>query len=591
METGKAGSILEGGHRKHRQKSISILEGGGWYRFSKAEAGGGGRRRRSVSIIEGRQRRSATWVTALRGAGLTGLQRTDTCRSWPSDTWNTCSGVVRHHTAPYSPQQNGVVERRNQTVVGMARSMMKAKGIPVEFWGEAVSTAVFILNRAPTKALKGMTPFEAWHGRQPDVSFLRTFGCIGHVKKTKPFMSKLEDRSTPMVFLGYEEGSKAYRLYDPRGGKVVVSRDVVFDEMAAWDWENPGTGEARGVGGTFVIEHLVIHGGGDAGSEEPAADAPSPATVVTSVEPQSPAMGTGEESPPAAAHTAPPQSPAAAGQGTPPATTVEFTSPPSNIDEYVDAFHDGEEVRFRRMDNLVGNSVVPGLASRLLDDQELLLVSAEEPSTFAQAERDVSWRRAMLEEMKAIEENETWELVDPPPGCHPIGLKWVYKVKRDESGAIVKHKARLVARGFVQREGIDFEEVFAPVARMESVRLLLAMAAAKDWRIHHLDVKSAFLNETVFVKQASGFAVKGEEHKVLRLRKALYELRQAPRAWNAKLDATLGTLGFTRCATEHALYTRRRGKEELVVGVYVDDLIITGAREGDINGFKREMAA
>ncbi|CAA0812904.1 cysteine-rich RLK (RECEPTOR-like protein kinase) 8 [Striga hermonthica] len=453
----------------------------------------------------------------------------------------------------------------------------------------------YILNRVPTKALKSMTPFEAWHGGQPDVSFLRTFGCICHVKKTKPFLFKLEDRSTPMVFLGYKEGSKAYRLYNPRGGKVVVSRDVVFDEMAAWDWENPGTGEARGVGGTFVIEHLVIHGGGDAGSEKPAADAPSPATVVASVEPQSPAMGTGEESPPAAAHTPPPQSPAAAGQGTPPATIVEFTSPPSNIDEYVDAFHDGEEVRFRRMDNLVGNSVVPGLASRLLDDQELLLVSAEEPSTFAQAERDVSWRRAMLEEMKAIEENETWELIDPPPGCHPIGLKWVYKVKRDESGTIVKHKARLVARGFVQREGIDFDEVFAPVARMESVRLLLAMAAAKDWRIHHLDVKSAFLNgelaETVFVKQAPGFAVKGEEHKVLRLRKALYGLRQAPRAWNAKLDATLVTLGFTRCATEHALYTRRWGKEELVVGVYVDDLIITGAREGDINGFKREMAA
>ncbi|CAA0809125.1 cysteine-rich RLK (RECEPTOR-like protein kinase) 8, partial [Striga hermonthica] len=335
-------------------------------------------------------------------------------------------GVMRHHTAPYSPQQNGVVDRRNQTV--------------------------------------------------------------------------------------------AYRLYDPRGGKVVVSRDVVFDEMAAWDWENPGTGEARGVGGTFVIEHLLIHGGGDAGSEEPAADAPSPATVVASVEPQSPAMGTGEESPPAAAHTPPPQSPAAAGQGTPPVTTVEFTSPPSDIDEYVDAFHDGEEVRFRRMDNLVGNSIVPGLASRLLDDQELLFVSAEEPSTFAQAERDVSWRRAMLEEMKAIEENETWELIDPPPGCHPIGLKWVYKVKRDESGSIVKHKARLVARGFVQREGIDFEEVFA--------------------------------------LQESGFAVKGEEHKVLRLRKALYGLRQAPRAWNAKLDATLATLGFTRCATEHALYTR-----------------------------------
>ena len=119
------------------------------------------------------------------------------------------------------------------------------------------------------------------------------------------------------------------------------------------------------------------------------------------------------------------------------------------------------------------------------------------------AEHDGKWRRAMLEEMNAIEENETWQLVDPPPGCRPISLKWVYKVKRDEIGTIVKHKARLVSRGFVQCEGIEFEEVFAPVAHMESVRLLLALVAAKDWRVHHLDVKSAFLNgelaETVFV--------------------------------------------------------------------------------------------
>ena len=261
----------------------------------------------------------------------------------------------------------------------------------------------------------------------------------------------------------------------------------------------------------------------------------------------------------------------------------------------MDAFHDGEEVRFCRLDDIVGGTGSSGLVGRLLNDLELLLVSAEEPPTFALVERDANWRWSMLEEMKAIEENKTWELIDPPPGCCPIDLKWVYKMKRDKRGAIVKYKARLVAHGFVQREGIDFEEAFAPVAQMKSVRLLLAMAAAKDWRVHHLDVKSAFLNgelaETVFVKQAPGFAVKGAEHKVLKLRKALYGLRQAPRVWNAKLEATLGELGFTHCATEHALYTQRRGKEELGGGVYVDDLIVTGARAEDIDGFKREMAA
>ena len=115
----------------------------------------------------------------------------------------------------------------------MARSMMKAKGMPTKFWGEAVTTAAFILNRAPTKALTGKTPFEAWYGSKPRVPFLWTFGCIGHVRKTKPVLTKLEDRSTLMVFLGYVEGTKAYRLYDPRGDKVLISCDVVFDEKTA----------------------------------------------------------------------------------------------------------------------------------------------------------------------------------------------------------------------------------------------------------------------------------------------------------------------------------------------------------------------
>ena len=176
-------------------------------------------------------------------------------------------------------------------------------------------------------------------------------------------------------------------------------------------------------------------------------------------------------------------------------------------------------MQFRRLDDIVGGTGPSGLAGRLLNDPKLLLVGVEEPPMFALAERDGNWRWAMLEEIKTIEENETWELIDPPPGCRSIGLKWVYKVKQDELNAIVKDKARLLARGFVQREGVDFEEVFAPVARMESVRLLLALAATKDWRVHHLDVKSALLNgelvKTVFVRQPPGLTIKGEQHRVL----------------------------------------------------------------------------
>ena len=162
-------------------------------------------------------------------------------------------------------------------------------------------------------------------------------------------------------------------------------------------------------------------------------------------------------------------------------------------------------------------------------DEDLLLAVGEELATFEEARREECWRQAMKEEMSSIEQNRTWKLVNLPHGHWPIGLKWVFKVKRDEVGAIVKHKARLVAKGYVQQEGVDFDEVFALVARMESICKLLAVAAREGWLVHHMDVKSAFLNgelkEEVYVRQPPGFVAAGHEGKVLKLEKALYGLR------------------------------------------------------------------
>jgi hypothetical protein len=199
----------------------------------------------------------------------------------------------------------------------------------------------------------------------------------------------------------------------------------------------------------------------------------------------------------------------------------------------------------------------------------------------------------MDEELVSIRDNNTWKLVDLPNGQKAIGLKWVYKIKKDAEGNLVKHKARLVAKGYVQEQGVDFEEVFAPVARMESVRLIIALAAQESWKLHHMDVKSAFLNgeleEEVYVKQPPGFVKRGEEHKVLKLHKALYGLRQAPRAWNIKLDRTLISLGFEKSPLEHAMYKRGQGRDRLLVGIYVDNLLITGADEEEIAKFKLQM--
>jgi hypothetical protein len=169
----------------------------------------------------------------------------------------------------------------------------------------------------------------------------------------------------------------------------------------------------------------------------------------------------------------------------------------------------------------------------------------------------------MESEIQSINKNKTWELVNLLAGRKPIGLKWVFKLKKNAEGEAVKHKSRLVAKGYVQKQGIDFEEVLAPVARLDTVRLILALAANRGWEVHHLDVKTAFLNgelaENVYVSQPEGFVKKGKEQMVLKLSKALYGLKQAPKAWNVKLDSSLKKLGFRKCVTEPAIYIRGAG--------------------------------
>jgi hypothetical protein len=453
-------------------------------------------------------------------------------------------------------------------MVGMARSMIKAKGLPRVFWGEAVNTAVYILNRSPTRSLDGKAPYEAWH--------------------------KLDDRSTPMIFVGYEAGSKAYRVYNPVDGCVNVTRDAVFDEDAQWDWGVAGEGGRTGGADEFVAECLVFSEqvvGGEPAGRSPTAENSPPATTMPGATPSAPTTPGATKSAPTmpGATQSTPTTPRAPVTSSAP---IKFVSPPSDIDDMLDAEHDDDvPAWFRGLDDVLGPESPPGMAPRVLGGGELLFVSAEVPTTFKEAEQEECWRRAMEAEMQSIEENKTWSLVDLLPGHKPIGLKWVFKVKRDEHGTIVKHKERLVAKGYVQRPGIDFDEVFTPVARLESVRMLLAVVAHEGWEVHHMDVKSAFLNgdlqEEVYVAQPAGFVVEGAEHMVLKLKKALYGLRQAPSAWNVKLDSCLLSLGFQKSKVEHGVYTRGTGEARLVVGVYVDDLIITG--HSGIDKFKAEM--
>lgn len=482
------------------------------------------------------------------------------------------AGIQRHLTAPYTPQQNGVVERRNRTVVAMARSFLKEKGLPSFFWGEAVRQAVYILNRLPTRALSEVTPYQAWTDSKPNLGHIKVFGCLAHMKIAKAHTGKLDDRSKPVVYFGKEPGTKAYRLYDPNTGRIHVSRDVVFEENKSWDWSKQVTEGSKSLVDSFVVINIDAETQGESQPNDSQTSGEGVTTPVSSQTPVSSSTDSqsNESQGEVARNLQRDFDDAVSSQNS--EHSAESTEP-RKFRLLSDVYNDTEEVE--------------------LPDDELLYAGIDEPTGFSEAVKESEWKVAMQTEIDAIEKNQTWVLTDLPAGRKAINLKWVYKLKRDTNGQIIKHKARLVAKGYVQKKGVDFDEVFAPVTRLETVRLLLALSAKNGWEAHHLDVKSAFLNgellEEVYVTQPEGFVKKGKENKVYRLLKALYGLRQAPRAWYAKLNRSLRELGFEKCPYEHAVYTKREGDECLIVAVYVDDLLITGSSVSNINKFKQEM--
>eukprot|EP00253_Pinus_taeda_P006942 PITA_06942 len=223
------------------------------------------------------------------------------------------------------------------------------------------------------------------------------------------------------------------------------------------------------------------------------------------------------------------------------------------------------------------------------------MVNIVEPANYEEASKSDAWRAPMYEEIESINRNHTWDLVELLEGKIPIRCKWLYKPKINADGSIEKLKARLVAKGYSQQEGIYFDDTFAPVAKLNTIRMLISLATKHKWKLHQLDVKSAFLNddwkEEIYLVQPEGFVKKGQEHLVCKLKKALYCLKQAPRSWYEKIDSFFVQHGFHRSFNDPNLYTKfNKQRQIILISLYVDDMIITRNANNLIKEITQQMS-
>jgi len=323
------------------------------------------------------------------------------------------------------------------------------------------------------------------NGRKPHLGHVKVFGCLAHAKQTTPQLKKLDDRSQRLVYFGVEEGSKAHRLYDPMQKRIVISRDTIFEEAVSWGWNEFSTNEMEEdqVGGEMFVDNTDW----ETVNVDDNVEMPQPGTDETLSAGSSGSVLDELQSPGA-------QSSASINTDNSLQETENTHSvgEQSNPEMIFDDLSDEEPQHFRNLNDIYDDTEEVELADS--DEVEALLTESDEPENFSEAVGNPEWVEAMNNEISSIEKNGTWKLSKLPTGHKAIGLKWVFKLKRNADGEIVKHKARLVAKGYVQKHGVDYDEVFAPVARIDTVKLILALAANRGWKVHHLDVKTAFLN-------------------------------------------------------------------------------------------------
>lgn len=429
------------------------------------------------------------------------------------------NGIAIQYTNPYTPEQNGVAERKNRHLVEMTRSLLLDAGLENSYWGEAIMTAIYLQNRLPTSSTE-KTPYELWFGKKPELDHLKIFGSKAYVFIPKEKRKKLDQKAELLTFIGYSEETKGYRFLNKRTNQITISKDAKFVE-------DP-------------IGHSIDQ---DSDSED----------INVIIDNEDNAIG--------------------------------YTEVQNDSDDDSDDYSEAN-------DQLPNDNIQPlRRGDRTRKPPERFVVNSiqelEEPSTFKEAMSGPDshlWKIAIDDEMASLIENKTWDLVQLPQDRKAIGCKWTFKIKRNPDGSIARRKARLVAQGFSQKYGFDYDEVFAPVVRHETLRILLAVAGKRKLIVKHYDVKTAFLygdlEETIYMKQPEGFE---NGNYVCKLKKGLYGLKQSARNWNKKISSILLNNEFTQSKNDPCLFSKCVNGKWTYILIYVDDLIVASSLEADID--------
>nr|GEZ16695.1 putative ribonuclease H-like domain-containing protein [Tanacetum cinerariifolium] len=609
-------------------------------------------------------------------------------------------GIKRKFSVPRTPQQNGITEKKNRTLIEAARTMLADSLLPIPFWAEAVNTACYVQNRVLVTKPHNKTPYKLLHGRTPssgptwlfDIDSLTTtmnyqpVTVENHSNPSASFQDQLDvekvGEESDMQYVLFPVWSGSTNPHNTDGDAAFHRKELEFDEKKPESEVNVSLSSSaqskkqddktkREAKGKSPIESFI--GYRDLSAEfENCAD--NSINKVNAVGTLVPTIGQISPNITNTFSTAGPLNAAASptcGKSSfidvfqlpddpdmPELEDITYSDDEDDVElediTYSDDEDDvGAEADFNNLETSITDSPIPttrvhkdhhvtqiicdlslatqtrsmtrvakdqgGLSWMFNDDFHTCMfacflsqeepkrmfnddfhtcmfacfLSQEEPKRVHQALKDPSWIKAMQEELLQFKMHKVWVLVDLPNGKRSIGTKWIFRNKKDERGIVVRNKARLVAQGHTQEEGIEYEEVFAPVARIEAIRLFLAYASFMGFMVYQMDVKSAFLygtiKEEVYVCQPLGFEDPDHPDKVYKVVKALYGLHQAPRSWYETLANYLLENGFQRGKIDQTLFIKRQKGDILLVQIYVDAIIFGLTNKDLCKSFKKLM--